>query len=1126
MERWSPLDGSPWLMPGLRRPVFAALISLGAVVGVAFGLTLWAARYAHEPGGLSLESERTEWLLFAAIHLFLFLAGSAAILYAGMRAAQRLRDRERAAEAARVRERFSAAILDTVPGIVYLHDLPSGRYLYVSKPGLRQLGYVPPVNPDDAGRLLEELIQPEDREEFGRLHARWKAGSADTSQECTLRVRTSSGALRQFLFQETIFMADPAHGVRQVIGVTQDLTRRIEAEAALRDSESRYRELFENAYELIFTVDIEQRVTSVNRLLEEVTGYRREEIIGKYVGDFLTPESLHVAREMLRRKVSGGELRTRYEMEILAANGERIPVEVQSRLIHRDGEPIGVQGTARDLRARKHFEEQLRLLGAGLEAAANAVAIADADGRLIWANPAFTELTGYSLGEIDASAPLLADPEEHGPAFCEDLWTAVRSGKVWRGELLQRRKGGGAYTEEMTVTPVCNESGVTTHFIAIKQDITERRQAQQLLLDSESRLRHTLQHMPVMFCAFDGQGRVLHWNRECERLTGYPASEITRHADGLALLYPDPVYRARLLAEVEGRGRDFKDWEWRVTCKDGGTLIVAWSSASGRFPIPGWETWAIGVDVTKRKEAEAQLIERRRFIEAITDHLPLGFAVNDTRTGRIQYMNRSFEQIYGWSREEMPTVDDYFERVFPDPDMRKEARRRFSEDIDSGDPLRMRWDRVRTVTRDGTVRYVTAQNLHLPLDHLMISTVWDITDTVRVEKERRSLEAHVRQVQRIESLGVLAGGIAHDFNNILAAIVGYTEMARNHLGEPEKTERVSNHLEEVLRASARARELVAQILTFSRQGQHERRPIAVRSIVREALNLLRSSFPATIALETRLDEDCGRVIADPSQIHQVVMNLCTNAYQAMGPEGGRISVSLERVDEIDEAPVRIEPEPVTGPMLRLRVGDNGKGIPESDLERVFDPFFTTKDVGEGTGMGLAMVHGIVTAGGGAITLSSVVGEGSEFTVYLPLAAEAPESSAVIDGEMPGGSERILYVDDEAALARMGKLMLGRLGYEVHEFTSSAEALAAFEADPEGIDLVVTDLTMPELTGLDLARRMLGMRPDLPIMLVTGYTELLTPEQAREEGFSAFLFKPLSIKELAGAVRDALDRVRT
>ena len=401
-----------------------------------------------------------------------------------------------------------------------------------------------------------------------------------------------------------------------------------------------------------------------------------------------------------------------------------------------------------------------------------------------------------------------------------------------------------------------------------------------------------------------------------------------------------------------------------------------------------------------------------------------------------------------------------------------------------------------------------------------VVTFIDISKRRAAEQERERLNIQLRQAQKLEAVGTLAGGIAHDFNNILSAILGYADLAKIKL---ESGNGIAGDLEEVLKAGDRAKELVKQILTFSRQTKDERKPLQIHLVIKEALKLLRASIPKTIEFRENIEPDCGMVLGDPTQIHQVLMNLCTNAYQAMRETGGILAVELSRV-EISRADHKVAGLHLApGPYIKLQVSDTGDGMKRALLERIFEPYFTTRKKGEGTGMGLALVHGIVKSHEGHISVYSEPGKGSSFQVYLPrIDVAPPQPGAEKKQLMPTGNERLLLVDDEKNIVQLEKLALERLGYNVTAKTSSVEALEIFSEHPENFDLIITDMTMPNMTGAELAQKILAARPELPIILCTGFSELINEQKAKAIGIREYIMKPIIIREIAQVVRRVLD----
>jgi PAS domain S-box-containing protein len=381
----------------------------------------------------------------------------------------------------------------------------------------------------------------------------------------------------------------------------------------------------------------------------------------------------------------------------------------------------------------------------------------------------------------------------------------------------------------------------------------------------------------------------------------------------------------------------------------------------------------------------------------------------------------------------------------------------------------------------------------------------------------RQLESRLQQAQKMEAIGTLAGGIAHDFNNILSVIIGYTELSLDSRSQKIRTE---HNLEQILKAAMRARDLVQQILSFSRQSEKEKKPVKINLIVNEVLNLIRASLPSTIKIVKNISKVPYVVLADPTQMHQVLMNLCTNAAHAMKGKGGVLKVELSDLNR--DLAAASEDVSAPSPYLRLTVSDSGHGMAQEIKDRIFDPFYTTKAPGEGTGMGLSVVHGIVKNLDGEISVESESGKGTSFHLFLPLLEEAPAIKKEQKKEIPRGNERIMLVDDEVVLARVGEKILKQLGYKVTAETSSIDALETFRADPDSFDLVISDLTMPDLTGIELAKKMIAIKADVRVIICTGFSHQVSRDNIRDLGIKELIVKPYNKKEFAVTIRKVLE----
>ncbi len=520
------------------------------------------------------------------------------------------------------------------------------------------------------------------------------------------------------------------------------------------------------------------------------------------------------------------------------------------------------------------------------------------------------------------------------------------------------------------------------------------------------------------------------------------------------------------------------------------------------------------VAVIERQRAEEALRESEERYRALVEGSIQGISIV-SREGKRLFANQALVTMLGYETLDAYLAHHALDNVAPHE---RNRLRGYREALFRGESVPTHYE-YQGVRLDGMS--LQLERVVTPMvwegEPALLSTILDITERKQAEEERKRLEDWLRQSQKMEAIGTLAGGIAHEFNNVLMVMIGFTQMAIDDISPATP---LYQNLQEVLTAGKRAKDLVRQILTFSRKSDHKRIPVPLPSLVHATLTLLRASLPTTIAIQQHIAPEAGAVLADPTQIHQILLNLCTNAEHAMREMGGILAIGLDHV-EVDDAFAVSRPELQVGPHVRLTVRDTGHGMPPEVVERIFDPFFTTKGIGEGTGMGLAIVHGIVTSHGGAITVESRPGHGTTFAVYLPRITAAAESEVYPEMSLPHGTGCILFVDDEETLARLGQGMLQRLGYDVVARTSSTKALEAFRAMPERFDLVITDQTMPHMTGEMLVKELQRIRPDIPIILCTGFSHVMHAEKAQALGIEAFLMKPVIARDLAVTIQQVL-----
>ena len=696
--------------------------------------------------------------------------------------------------------------------------------------------------------------------------------------------------------------------------------------------------------------------------------------------------------------------------------------------------------------------------------------------------------------------------------------------------------------------------------VVLRQRLTEleaaaaaRPSLEEALRERHRQYQHLVEHSLGLLCIHDLEGVLLLVNPAAARALGYPPEAgVGRNlgeflAPAVQHLFDE--YLARIRRQPMDSGL------MRVVTHTGEERV--WLYRNMRYEEPGKAPYVIGhaQDITERVQAEQELKqayatletrvqERTAALQANTEHLrqeiaerqrveetlrhqrdwldvtlsSIGDAVIATDTyGTITFMNPVAEALTGWrAQEALGYPIDVVLRLLHER-TRQRVAPPVAQVLQEKRGVALAQETV-LLTRDGREIPITESGAPIRSSD---GTLHGAVVVFHNIAEHRRLEEQLRQAQKMEAIGTLAGGIAHDFNNILAAIIGYTELAMRDL---PSSSQAWYKLQAVLRAGTRAKALVQQILTFSRHTEGTHIPVRFPQLLQEILTLLRASLPSTIEIRQHIDTESGVILADATQIHQVLLNLCANAEYAMRETGGILEVRLEAV-EVDAALATMYPALHPGPYVRLTVQDTGHGIPSGVVERIYEPFFTTKEVGEGTGIGLSVVHGIVANHRGMITVESRRGQGTTFTIYLPRIEQDIESDAPEEASLSQGRGRILFVDDEEALVRLGSTALAQLGYDVVAHTSSVEALAAFQAAPHHFDLVITDYTMPQMTGEALARALRRLRPDLPIILGTGFSHIMDAEKAKALGIDAFLMKPWMVRDLAYTIQQVFARRR-
>jgi two-component system, cell cycle sensor histidine kinase and response regulator CckA len=1003
-------------------------------------------------------------------------------------------ERKRMEEALRASEQRYGAFLNSTSDLAFLKD-ETFRYIMVNK-----------ANQEFFGKTEMEIIGKTDFELMPSVGAENCRRSDVEALGCDGIVVTEEESGGR-VFETRKFAVKLNNGQTGIGGLVREVTERKKAQQALRESEERYRQITENSLTGVF-IHQDGKFVYINRRAAQGLGYSATELIGKPVWEVVAPEDREMAKGMVAARLQGKQNPTHYQFRVLTSNGEIRWAEALATDIEHDNRPATLANVV-DITDRKYAEEALRRseerYRSLYEDNPSMYFTMDVQGTVLSVNRFGAEELGYSAEELVGQPVLMVFHEDDREAVRQQLAKCLQNPmQTAHWEFRKVRKDGSILWAKEVARSIRGVDGNPLVFV-VCEDVTERKQAENALQESEERFRTAFQTSPDAVAITSlSDGVYIEANNGFTEITGFTREDLIGKSS-LELNLWNARDRDRVIAELNERGH-VTNLEAQFRLKDG---RLRTGLMSARIIGLGGEPHLLTVtrDVEDWKKAEQSLRESEEKYRTLFEE-SIDAVYITTREGILVDANQAFLDLFGFSREEAKNMDIL--TIYTDA----AERRRVQEEIQRKGSVRDYEIRYRK--KDGTeIECLLSSALRLDKD----GTILGYQGIIRDVTDRRLLQRQLLQAQKMEAIGTLAGGIAHDFNNLLQVTMGYSEVL---LSKKDKAHPEYARLQQILQAGRSGAELVQRLLTLSRKTESKQRPIDLNQQIEQVRRLLDRTIPKMINIELRLEELLATVNADPTQIEQIIMNLAVNARDAM-PEGGKLTLSTGNVI-LDEAYCRVHPGAKPGKYLLLAISDTGSGMDKEILDRMFEPFFTTKSVGGGTGLGLAMVYGIVKQHGGHITCESQPGHGTVFKIYLPAIEEQEIVSDELAEEpkLPGGTETILLVDDEDVVRDLGELILSESGYKVLTARNGKEALDIYRRERESISLVILDLIMPEMGGKQCMQELLKINPTMRVLVASGYASGGTARDAVQLGAKAFVNKPFNVAQLLQQVRTVLD----
>ncbi len=1011
---------------------------------------------------------------------------------------------------------YFKAIIDCIGDPIFVKDRHY-KYVFMNDAACEMFGK---PRKQVLGKTDYDLFPGEHADVFRKTDdSVFETGEENVDEE---QVTDAQGNVRRIITKKTLYINKA--GEKHIVGAIRDITERTRAEEALFESEVKYRTVVERSLVGVYIIQ-DGLYRFVNRRFCEIYGYTCDEMTDKVNPlDLTHPEDRKLVEENFRKRLSGEVDHIEYEMKAIRKDGKIIIVKVLGSFMVYKGRPA-VSGTAIDITESKQAEEALKkseaLLRSIVSASPMGIALDTAERVIVWANDAMARNSGYRSKELEGrSARIFYASDEEFARVGEIIRNEAGHGRAVVTETKFLGKDGQIRDVQLTAAPV-DAKDALAGIVFVVADITERRLAEIELQKAHRRLSDIIDFLPDATFVIDREKRVVAWNKAIEEMTGVKKEEILGKGD---YAYAVPFYGEPRPIDIDlvfERNEEMEKTYDHVQ-REGNRLSVevyvpkiyrgrgAYLSATAS-PLFDREGNLVGAiesirDTTEQKHIEKALQESEERYRVAIENSNDGVAL--VRGDRHIYVNQKFLEIFGYRSLEEVVGKTHYLTVHPDDRQKVVSYNRRRQ---RGEAVPDRYE-FKGLRKNGEIVYIEASVTGTTYQGESISLAF-----LRDVTERKSLEAQLLQAQKMEAIGTLAGGVAHDFNNILMAIMGYANLLQMKMGQNDPS-RV--YVDQILASTAKAANITQSLLAFGRKQIMEMKPHKITTIVKDVEKLLRRLMPEDIDLTIKLGDD-ATVTADMTQIDQVLINLATNARDAM-PKGGRLTIETGRV-VIGEEFRKIHGYGKPDAYALILVTDTGMGMDEKTQEKIFEPFFTTKELGKGTGLGLSIIYGIIKQHNGYINVSSRPGEGSTFLLYLPEVKEKPRETKSAVREAKGGSETLLLAEDNADIRAVISDILKMLGYMVIEAVNGRDAVEKFREHQDEIKLIILDVVMPEKSGKEAYEEIRTMRHDIKALFMSGYTADIVLDKGVFGKALDYIAKPIAPHELLHKVRSILDR---